>query len=248
MFRATVVYLFMGAYIALVGPPAMLWTALSGNSAFLYRLARLCIRTAGLLAGIRVRIRGRDKILPGITYVFVSNHRSNCDGPVLCHAIPRDWAALVKREIMRLPILSLVLKQVHFVPLERLNPKQAHAGIELGADLLKTGKSFVAFPEGTRSRDGRLGEFKMGIFIMALKAGVPIVPVTILNSARVQPPRRYGIGSGCIEVVFHKPVETNGMTLDDRSRLMHLVRQAIASALPESVGSGQSVVGTDERR
>ena len=236
-------YLFMGTYITVVGPFAMLWTALSGNSAVLYRLARLCIRTAGLISGIRVRIRGREKILPGITYIFVSNHQSNCDGPVLSHAIPRDWAALVKREMMRLPVLSLVLKQVHFVPLERLNPKQAHAGIELGTDLLKGGKSFVAFPEGTRSRDGRLGEFKKGVFLMAIKAGVPIIPVTILNSAEIQPPLHYGIKPGCIDVIFHDPIETNGMTLEDRNRLVQLVRQAISSALPE-VSSQNSGIGS----
>jgi len=233
MFRATLVYLFMGTYIFVVGPFAMLWTALSGNSVALYHLARFCIRAAGWMSGIRVRIRGREKILSGVTYIFVSNHQSNCDGPVLSHAIPRDWAALVKREMMRLPVLSLVLKQVHFVPLERLNPKQAHAGIELGADLLKKGKSFVAFPEGTRSRDGRLGEFKKGVFIMAIKAGVPVIPVTILNSAKIQPRGQYGLNPGCIEVVFHNPVETNRMTLEDRNRLVQSVRQAIASVLPE---------------
>lgn len=209
----------------------MLWTALSGNSRSLYGLARFCIRAAGWMSGVKVSIRGAEKILPGLTYVFLSNHQGNCDGPVLVHAIPRDWSALIKKEMMRLPVFSLVLKQVKFVPIERTNAKDAHYGIERGVKLLKEGTSFVAFPEGTRSRDGRLGEFKKGVFIMALKAQTPIVPITILNSTNVQPPGAYGFRPGCIEVIFHDPIETKGMTVEDRNALVQMTRDAIASSL-----------------
>jgi 1-acyl-sn-glycerol-3-phosphate acyltransferase len=147
MIRATLVYLFMGLYILLLAPFSMLWVLLSGNGTLLYRLARFCIRVAGLMCGVKVIIRGREKIRPGITYVFVSNHQGNFDAPVLVHAIPRDWSALIKKEMMNLPVLSLVLRQVQFVPIERLNPKNSHRGIERGALLLSKGKSFLAFPE-----------------------------------------------------------------------------------------------------
>jgi len=231
MIRATLIYLFVGLYVMLLAPFAMLWTLVSGNGAMIYRLARFCIRTAGWMFRVRVRIRGREKILPGVTYVFLSNHQGNFDAPVLVHAIPRDWSALIKLEMMRLPVLSLVLKQLQFIPIERSNPKQARMGIDRGAKLLAEGKSFLAFPEGTRSRDGRLGEFKKGVFIMAIKAQAPIIPITIRNSARIQPPGAYGVRPGCIEVIFHDPIETKGMTLDSRNSLVELTRNAIASAL-----------------
>jgi 1-acyl-sn-glycerol-3-phosphate acyltransferase len=231
MIRATLVYAFVGVFILLLGPPAILWALLSGSSALIHTLARFCIRTAGVMSGVRVLVRGREKMLPGATYVFLSNHQGNFDGPVLIHLIPRNLSALIKKEMMRLPVFSLVLKQAQFVPIERSNPKEARAGIDLGAKLLASGKSFFAFPEGTRSRDGRLGEFKKGVFIMAIKAQASIIPITILNSAQVQPPGKYGIRPGCIEVVFHNPIETQGMTLDDRERLVYMVRQAIASEL-----------------
>lgn len=231
MIRATLVYFFVGTYILLLAPFAMLWASVSHNTAIFYRLARFCVRAAGGMCGVRVRIRGNEKILPGVTYVFLANHQGNMDAPVLVHAIPRDWSALIKKEMMRLPVLSMVLRQVQFVPIERSNPKDAHAGIERGARLLREGKSFLAFPEGTRSRNGRLGEFKRGVFIMAIKAQSPIIPVTILNSARVQPPGKYGIRPGCVEVIFHDPIETLGMTADDRNRLVELTRSAIAAAL-----------------
>ncbi len=234
MVRATVVYLFVGLYILLLAPFAMLWVYVSGDSALLYRLARFCIRAAGWMAGVRVDVRGREKIAPGMTYVFLSNHQGNFDGPVLVHSIPRDWSALIKKEMMRLPVFSLVLKQVKFIPIERSNPQKARSSIQHGVKLLAAGKSFLAFPEGTRSRDGRLGAFKKGVFIMAIEAQTPLIPVTILNSAQVQPPGKYGVRPGRIQVIFHDPIETKGMTTEDRNRLVQLTRDAISSALPES--------------
>jgi len=232
MLRATLVYLFVGLFVLLFAPFVFLWTLIAREPHLLYILARFCIRTAGLMAGVRVIVEGHEKILPGKNYVFLSNHQGNFDGPVLCHVVPRDLRALIKKEMMRLPVLSLVLKQAQYVPIERSNPKQAQAGIDLGARMLKQGKSFFAFPEGTRSRDGRLGDFKKGVFIMAIKAQTPVIPVTILNSSKIQPPGSYGIRPGTIRVIFHNPIETEGMDLEDRNRLVQLTRDAIASRLP----------------
>jgi 1-acyl-sn-glycerol-3-phosphate acyltransferase len=231
MIRATLVYLFIGLFVLLCAPPAMLWTLIANDSRLIYILARFCIRVSGILCGIRVASEGREKIIPGRTYFFLSNHQGNFDGPVLCHAIPRNWKALIKSEMMRLPILSLALKQVQFVPIERMNPKKAHLGIEQGAKMLAGGSSFIAFPEGTRSRDGRLGEFKKGAFIMAIEAQVPIMPVTIIGSAAIQPPGSYAINPGRIRIIFHDPISTEGMNIEDRNRLIELTRQAIASGL-----------------
>ncbi len=232
MVRATLVYLFMGLYIMLLAPLGMLWTLIARDGGkLLYRLARFCIRAAGLMCQVKVVAQGREKIAPGMTYVFLSNHQANFDGPVLLHVVSRDLRALIKQEMMRLPVLSLVLKQVQFVPIERLNPKKAHLSIEFGARLLTEGKSFFAFPEGTRSRDGRLGEFKKGVFLMAIKAQAPVVPVTICDSANIQPPGKYGIKPGCIHVIIHNPIETRGMTLEDRNQLIQLTRDAIESGL-----------------
>jgi 1-acyl-sn-glycerol-3-phosphate acyltransferase len=231
MIRATLTYLFVGIFILLLAPPAMLWTFVSGDEALLYKLARFCIRIAGWICGIRITIQGREKIAPGTTYVFLSNHQGNLDGPVLVHSIPRDLKALIKIEMMRLPVLSLVLKQLHYVPIERTNPKKAHTGIDLGAKMLTEGKSFFAFPEGTRSRDGNLGEFKKGVFIMAIKAQAPIMPVTIIGSAQIQPPGSYAVKPGNIKVIFHDAVPTAAMGLEDRNRLVQLTRDAIESDL-----------------
>lgn len=215
----------------LLAPFALLWTLLVKDESLLFKLSRFCIRAAGWMFGIRVAVEGKEKIESGKTYVFLSNHQGNVDGPLLLHITGRDLRALIKKELMRLPVLSLVLKRVQFVPLERSNPKQAHAGIELGARMLTEGKSFFAFPEGTRSRNGRLGEFKKGVFIMAIKAQAPIIPITIRDSAKIQPPGKYGIFPGRIHVIIHDPIETEGMTLEDRNQLVQRTRDTIAASL-----------------
>jgi 1-acyl-sn-glycerol-3-phosphate acyltransferase len=232
MVRATVVYLFVALYVAIAAPIGLTWTALTGGSRFIYFLARVCVAAAGMLCGVRLEVRGREKIAPGQTYLFLSNHQCNFDGPILYYASGRDLRALVKQEMMRLPVLSLVLRQVHFVPIDRADPIRARASIDLGAQHLREGLSYLAFPEGTRSRDGQLGPFKKGVFFMAIKAGVPIVPVTLNNSRLIQPPHSYAIKPATVRLVFHDPIPTAGLSPSDRDALIDKTKLAIASALP----------------
>lgn len=233
MLRATVVYIFIALYVLVMAPIGMIWTHLSGKSDFIYRVARFCIRIAGWMAGVRVVVHHAEKIQTGQNYVFLSNHRGNFDGPVLLHTIPRDVRALVKMEMMRIPVLAWIMRQIHFVPIDRFDPGKARSGIAAGARLLEQGFSFIAFPEGTRSRDGRLGQFKKGVFLMALQARIPIMPISILGSSEVQPPGAYAIRPGTIEVIFHNPIPTDRLAPEDRDRLMERTREAITSALPE---------------
>ncbi len=233
MIRSTIAYVFAGIYIVVMTPIAIALASLIGDTAIIYKFARLCIRVSGWIAGVRVRIQGAEKISPDGAYVFLSNHQGNCDVPALAHALPRDFRALMKKEVMRLPFLSIILKRVNFVPVDRRDANQARVAIDRGATLLREGLSFLAFPEGTRSRDGRLGEFKKGVFIMALKAQKPVIPISILNSSMIQPPGSYRIHPGRIEVIFHDPIPTENMTMDDRDQLIQLTRTAIARGMCE---------------
>jgi 1-acyl-sn-glycerol-3-phosphate acyltransferase len=232
MIRTTLAYLFAGLYILIVSPIAMALAWLTGDTVVIYRLARFCIRSAGCIAGVRVTILGAEKIPAEGPCYFLSNHLSNCDVPALAHALPRDFRALTKKEVMRLPVLSMILRRVSFVPVDRRDPNQARAAIDRGAALLRQGLSFLAFPEGTRSRDGQLGEFKRGVFVMAIKGQTPVVPVTVLNSAIIQPRGSYRIRPGTIEVIFHDPIPTAGLSIADRDRLIELTREAIVRQNP----------------
>ena len=231
MVRATLVYLFVGIYVAIAAPIGMIWALLSGKAGHLFSLARFCLRIAGWMSGIRLKVSGRERLLPEQTYLFLSNHQGNFDGPILFHATRRDLVAVVKMEMMRIPILSPVLRRAKFIPIDRADPIKARASIDRAARLLKEGHSFFAFPEGTRSRDGHLGVFKKGVFVMALKAGVPVMPVSIRNSRAIQPPGRYGIAPATVEVIFHDPIPTDHLQTEDRDKLLQLTRAAIAAGL-----------------
>lgn len=234
MIRSILAYFFTGIFILTMTPVALVLAALVKNTSVIYSLSRFCIRVAGLIAGVRVSIRGSEKIPPQGAFVFLSNHQGNCDVPALAHALPRDFRGLMKKEMMRLPVLSIILKRVSFVPVDRRDANQSRAAIERGAALLREGLSFLAFPEGTRSRDGRLGEFKKGVFIMAIKAQKPVVPITVLKSSEIQPPGSFRIRPGTIGIVFHDPIPTEGMTMDDRDRLIEMTRAAISGGLHPS--------------
>ena len=237
MLRATLVYVFVGLYILGTAPIGLIWTHIAGDTSLLYVLARACIRISGWMAGIRVMVRGREHLQSDQAYLFLSNHQANLDGPILCHATQRNCRAVIKKEMLRIPVLSWVLKTVQFVPIDRRNPVQAHESIDQAARLLEDGYSFFAFPEGTRSRDGSLGGFKKGVFVMAIKAGVPVVPVSISNSRALQPPGRYRIQPGLATVIFHPPIPTRDLLLEDRDRLLEQTRAAIESGLRTAGGN-----------
>ena len=231
MVRATLVYGFVALFVLTVGPIGLAWSFLSGKTDGLFTLARTCIRTAGWMSGIRVKVHGRDHLSSGRAYLFLSNHQCNFDGPILVCATGVDCRAVVKKEMMRIPVLSAILRRVNFVPVDRSDPMKARASIDRAAQLLKAGNSFFAFPEGTRSRDGSLAEFKKGVFVMAIKAGIPVMPVSIRGSRTVQPPGRYGIRPGQVEVMFHEPIPTSHMRMEDRDTLLKLTRDSIAQGL-----------------
>jgi 1-acyl-sn-glycerol-3-phosphate acyltransferase len=234
MLRTTIAYFFMGIYILALAPVGIAWNLISGSSLLLYRLGHFCLRATGWLAGIRVKVRGRERVAAGCTYLFLSNHQGNLDGPALYYATGRNLRAVIKQEIMRVPVLSRIFKILDFVPVNRKDPIQAHAGIDRAAELLRSGHSFFAFPEGTRSRNGDLGEFKKGVFVLGIKAGVPVVPVTIANSRSLQPPGAYRIRPGVIDVTFHDPIATAGLEMNHRNELLQNTRAAIASAMKPS--------------
>jgi 1-acyl-sn-glycerol-3-phosphate acyltransferase len=239
MLRTILTYIFIGAYIAIAGPIALLWTLFSGNGEILFSLAHFCMRVAGWMCGVRVEALGKEHVIPGQAYLFLSNHQGNFDGPVLFYATKRNLRAVIKKEMMSIPLFSRVLRVAQFVAIDRSDPIKARAGIERATQLLKGGLSFFAFPEGTRTRTGQLGVFKKGVFVMAINAGVPVMPVTICNSRAIQPPGRFAIKPGTIRLVFHHSIPTDQMTHEDRDRLLQLTQAAIAKGLSAAAESSR---------
>jgi len=231
MIRSTFVYVFVGLYVLIMAPITFLWAWISGNPSLIYSAGRFCLFVAGWMSGVRVRVHGKEKLVPGQTYFFLCNHQGNLDPPVIICVIDRHLRALFKQEMLRIPVLPRAMQKVGFVPIDRTDPARAHDSLENAAKMLRDGNSFFSFPEGTRSRNGSLGPFKKGVFHMAIRAGMPVVPVTIKNTSLLQPPGSYRIRPGSVDVTFHNPIPTRDFQIEDRDRLIEAVRAAIAAAL-----------------
>src|SRR5262249_8791238 len=147
--------------------------------------------------------------------------------------IPRDVRFLLKKELRKIPFLGTIMKLGGFVFIDRKDRVSSLKGMEEAVAQMKAGHSFLAFPEGTRSRTGRMGPFKQGPFIMAIQAEVPIIPMTVSGSFDVMPAAQLKINPGTIRVVFHPQIATKGLSLSQREGLMTEVTRVISSQLKE---------------
>lgn len=232
MLRALIVVVFLALYILIVGPPFILHCVLTGNVEWLYFIGVGGARLAMRLGGVRVRAEGLDNIPPEVC-IFVANHTSNADPPAVVSAIPRRVALLGKKEVFRVPILARALRLASFVSVDRSNREAAIASVERALVELKKGVPFLVFPEGTRSPDARLRPFKKGTFVMAISAGVPVVPISVVGAHRIMRKGEFALFPGEILVKFHPPVDARPFSVDEKEELIARVHAVVASGLPE---------------
>jgi 1-acyl-sn-glycerol-3-phosphate acyltransferase len=229
--RSLATYVAVAAYLLVVGPLALLIVVPLRLKGLLYEIGHVGAWLALGLAGIRYEVTGREHVPQDRSVVFCSNHQSNVDPPVLFRALHRRLHILYKAGLRRIPVLGIAMDVGGFVPVDRQNRDQALASIERAAASIRAGHSFLIFPEGTRSRSDALLPFKKGGFLMAIKAQAPIVPVAISGgregmrrgSPLVRPAR--------VRVRIGEPVETEGLTIDDRDTLIATVRERIERLL-----------------
>jgi 1-acyl-sn-glycerol-3-phosphate acyltransferase len=232
--RSIATYITLALYVALIGPPSLLIALWIGSPAILYHVGHIGVRIGLLLSGIRCRVEGGENIQQHRAAIYAVNHASNVEPPILfdvLHPLFPRLRILYKAELRKLPVLVRAFDLAGFVPLERGNPEQSLPAIERAVAALGEGNSFLIFPEGTRSRTGELLPFKKGGFIMALKAQAPLVPVAITgarDAMRKGSPIIYPVD---VRVRFGTPVETAGLTLDDRDRLISQVRERVEAML-----------------
>ena len=220
-------WLLLVPFAALVGFP---WTFLAGKVDVLYWLGTRIAFAGVRVAGVKVKAVGLDRLDPGATYIFMSNHVSNLDPPILVPLIPRRTSVLVKKELFRVPILGRAMRLASLVPVDRSNRDAAIASLRAAAEVLARGIPMTIFVEGTRSFDGRLLAFKKGPFYLAMESGVPVVPVTLVGTHRILPKRSFSLRAGEATVVFHSPLDPKQFS--DRDTLLAAVRDSIESALP----------------
>jgi len=225
-----VVYLFLGLF--LIMPWFILWTLLTGKPDAMYAMAMAAVRSGLRFGGVRVHVRGLEMIPPGVC-IFVANHVSNLDPLAFVPSIPRHVSILVKKELFGIPILSKAMRLAKFVPVDRADREAAAESVDIAVQYLKEGLSFAIYPEGTRSRDGRLLPFKKGAFVMAIQAGVSIVPVSIVGAQSLMRKGEWTVQPGEVTIRFGQPVDATQYTMERRGELLARVESLVAAGLPE---------------
>ena len=234
--RSLLTYVAVSLYVLLVGPPFLLIAILFKQVPLLYQVGLGGVKLGLWLSGIKVRVHGAENIQRGRAAVYAVNHTSNVEPPILFLALsplfPR-LRVLYKAELRTLPILVRAWDLAGCVPLERGNRDQSLPAIDRAAEALREGNSFLIFPEGTRSRTGELLPFKKGGFIMAIKGQAPIVPVAITGARDAMHKGSFVIQPVTVNVRFGTPVESSGITLEQRERFAAAVRERIEDLLRE---------------
>jgi 1-acyl-sn-glycerol-3-phosphate acyltransferase len=209
-----------GTYGALLGfvPPRGDWTA--GG-------ARWWARSVLLGGFVRLKHEGRERVPRGEPVVFMANHESWLDIPALLAAIPVQVRFLAKKSLFKVPFLGWAISAMGFIPVDRENRRFAVRSFEEAAARIRRGRSVLLFPEETRSTDGNLLPLQRGGFLIAIKAGIPIVPVGIEGAGRCLGKHNYLIRPGTIRVRFGDPIPTEGHGVTEKSVLMARVRAEI---------------------
>ena len=210
MIRTIAVMLYVLPALVLVLPLLILWTLITGDANFMYWVFIGALRVTMRIAGIHIRVEGTEHIPPGVC-VFASNHASNIDPVALVPNIPRRVALLAKKEVFSVPILSKALHLARLVPVDRADREAAAESVDIAVEYLKEGLSFLVYPEGTRSPDGHLLPFKKGTFVMAIRAGVPVVPVSLAGTQRLMRKGDWTLHPGEVVVRYGPPVDCIGV-------------------------------------
>jgi len=212
---------------AVVGFP---WTFLTRDINLLYRMSMWGALTGVKLAGVKVETVGLEKIDPSRTYIFMSNHASNLDPPILLPLIPGRTSVMAKKELFRYPILGETMRMGSLVPVDRGNRDAGIAAVKAAAEVIRQGIHMTIYVEGKRSFDGKLLPLKKGPFYLAMECGVPVVPVTIVGTHTLMPKARFRIDPGTARIIFYDPIEPQEFV--SREGLMERVRSTINQGLP----------------
>ena len=197
-------------------------------------LARMWSRVILGAPGVRVKVTSRVPLDPGRPYVFVANHASMVDIWAVFIAVPASFRFIAKKQLSLIPLFGWAMSAGRFIFIDRQNPLAARRSIDEAARRIRGGQSVVIFPEGTRTRDGRLGPFKKGGFRLAIDSGAAIVPIAIKGSRELMPRGSPLIRAGTVTVDIGEPMPTAGLKTDDRNKLIGAVHARISEMLGES--------------
>jgi 1-acyl-sn-glycerol-3-phosphate acyltransferase len=232
MIRTAFVATAMALCTLVLGPPLILLTLVTKSATLMYWAGVKMVVYVTRIAGEKVTVVGRENIPPGVC-LFAANHTSNADAPAIVGAIPRRVAIFGRKSLFDIPIVGAAFKLAKFVPVDREDRDAALNSVKEAVRYIREGYSFLVYPEGTRSPDGRLRRFKKGSFVMAIEAGIPVVPVACAGAHRIMKKNSLIVRPGKVTVRFGKPIDASAYSIEQRDELAQRVHDAVAAELPE---------------
>jgi 1-acyl-sn-glycerol-3-phosphate acyltransferase len=224
----------IGAYTVVLGTVSLASSLFDRSGRFAHGCARLWSRLILVTSGVRVRVEGLDALVPGKTYVFVSNHQSIYDIPVIFWSLPYQLRIIAKESLGSFPFLGWHLRRTGHLLVDRRNPDRAGI-LRRWRDLVVNGLSLIIFPEGTRSPDGRVGRFKAGSFMLAIEAGLTVVPLSIVGTRHVMRKGRLTVAPGHVTLAVHAPIDAAARSerpsIDDARTLAADVHRIISAGV-----------------
>lgn len=224
----------VGIYTCVFGCASLLSNVWDHSGRAAHRCAQLWGRLILLTSRVRVEVHGLDRLQPGTTYVFVANHQSFFDIPVVFWWLPFQLRIIAKDSLGRVPFVGWHLRRAGHLLVDRRNPDRVGI-LATWRRVVADGLSLIIFPEGTRSRDGRVGRFKAGSFVLAIEAGIPVVPLSIVGTRALMPRGSFFVRPGTVRFTVHDPVPTAGgpwtPSVEDARRLASQVQRTIAEAV-----------------
>ena len=203
----TVFYLIpaISVYTIVLGTASIVSSLFDRRGYFAHRCARAWSWLILKTTKVEVRVEGLERLTPGTTYIFVANHQSHYDTPVIFSSLPYQLRIIAKESLARFPVLGWHLKRGGHLFVDRRNPDRGGI-LSRWRALVSQGLSLIIYAEGTRSRDGRVAKFKAGSFLLAIQAGLPVVPIAVIGTRAVMPKGRLRTEPGSVRLIVHDPI------------------------------------------
>jgi 1-acyl-sn-glycerol-3-phosphate acyltransferase len=203
-----------------------------------HKVGRIWAKCILALSNIRVIVKGLSNLKPGRSYIYMPNHISNFDIPVLQAYLPVQFRWLAKAELYKIPIFGYAMKRAGYISIDRSDRKSAIESLNKAAKIIRNGVSVIIFPEGTRSRTNNVQPFKKGGFFLAVDSGVPIIPIIIHGTEQIMAKNQISIKPGNVTLEIAKPINSSDYTRKTKDDLMKKVRDIILKSLIKSKLNG----------
>jgi 1-acyl-sn-glycerol-3-phosphate acyltransferase len=223
--------IFWFTAIGLCGPILILLCYLTKDENYIYKPIGWFVRLGLAMVGVKVDVKGLEHLDPAQPYIFTPNHQSFIEVPLFVTYLGRNPGYLAKKEVFKYPVFGPGIRMMGVIPVDRSNSPAAVESAKQATRNIRRGKSFMVYPEGTRSKDGTLLPFKKGAFMMAIEAGVPIVPVTVSGATKIMPKGEFKLFPSTVHLIIHEPISTKDYSKENVSDLMQRTRAKIYSAL-----------------